>query len=92
MSDYSSYKLPAHLKFKGNVTRLGDKSDNCLMLGDLFGISIKGFTPKQFAHIQQCIDCKLAYGHYMKLRRAHAREQLKLGMKGVPLPDMGRLK
>ena len=92
MSDYSSYKLPAHLKFKGNVTRLGDKSDNCLMLGDLFGISIKGFTPKQFAHAEKCEGCRMAYRHYMKLRRAYARQQLELSMKGVPLPDMDRLK
>jgi len=90
--DITDYKPPEALKFKGNATRLGDKSDNCLTLGELFDVSTRGFTPKQWSHVEKCMDCKLAYGHYMKLRRAYARDQLKLSMKGVPLPDMDRLK
>lgn len=90
--DTTDYKLPERLKFKGNATRLGDKSDNCLQLRDLFEVSVRGFTPQQFAHREKCSDCKMAYNHYMKLRRANARHALKLSMKGVPLPDMDRLK
>lgn len=90
--DHMDYRPPEHLKFKGNATRLGDKSDNCLELRDLFVISTRGFTPKQFAHAEKCEGCRMAYRHYMKLRRAYARQQLELSMKGVPLPDMDRLK
>ena len=90
--DPSDYQVPEKLKFKGNVTRLGNKSDNCLTMGELFEVSVRGWTPKQAVHIVKCWECKMAYGHYMKLRRAVSREKLKLSMKGVPLPDMDRLK
>ena len=90
--DPADYRPPEHVKFKGNVTRLGNKSDNCLVLGDLFEVSVRGWTPKQAVHVNACLECKLAFGHYMKMRRAIARDKLKLSMNGVPLPDMDRLK
>lgn len=82
-----------NLEYRGNHTRLGDKTSFCLQLKDLFNISTVGFTPTQHAHVRECHSCRMAYSHYMKLRRAEARENrgLKHFYKYM-MPDMSRLK
>ena len=88
----NKYQMPESLKFKGNFTRLGAKTSYCLRLCELFEASSRGFTDHQWAHVSRCKDCIIAYSNYMKLRRAEARDKLKLSMDYVPLPDMNRLK
>jgi hypothetical protein len=86
------YTLPDALKFKGGAVRLGSRTSHCLMLRDLYVISCRGFTPRQYRHIQECMPCRQAYSHYMKLRRAEARDKLGLHMNNVGLPDMDKLR
>lgn len=86
------YQLTESLKFADDYRRIGAKTSTCLQMKDLFEVSVRGFTPAQWTHVTKCKDCIVAYGHYMKLRRAEARTKLGLDMTGVPLPDMDRLK
>jgi len=86
------YSIAESLKFKGNKTKLGAKTSSCLELSQLFEASMRGFRPDQSVHLAQCPDCVNAYVSYLRLRRAEARDKLKLSMRGVPLPDMSKLR
>lgn len=59
--------------------RLGAGTTLCFKFSDLQrAASQGGFTPAQEAHYWECMECRLAYIEYMRLRRNMAREKLQL--------------
>ena len=61
------------LRDERSTKKVGARGPDCLMLKELFTISVRGFTPAQHAHIVRCMECRTAYNAFMRIKRDEAR-------------------
>jgi len=61
------------LKNETSTDKPGGIGRECFMLKDFWRFSVSGFTANEHAHMRQCMDCRMAFNSFMRIKRDEAR-------------------